>query len=675
MCGLAGYFLRPTFLPPAEALATAKTALAHRGPDDSGLFEDPSHGVGLAHTRLSILDLSPLGHQPMTSDDGRVVLVFNGEIYNFCELRTELEAQGHHLRGHSDTEVLLHLYLAQRQSAEGVTTLLRRLNGIFAFALWDRDLQALLLARDALGVKPLYYSAMETGIAFASEIKALQPMLPAQGHSTSDFTGALDVAALNRYLTFLWCPAEGTPLSTVQKLGPGEAIWVKQGVVQKPFTWYRLPMFQSTTKALQPPSVLLPFSSSLSPLPLTETAAIHGVEQYLRQAVHRQMIADVPVGAFLSGGLDSSSVVAFARQQSPDICCFTIETDGMGDEGFVDDLPYARQVAAHLQVPLEVVRIDSSRMAADLMAMVAQLDEPLADPAPLNVLYISRLARDHGIKILLSGTGGDDLFTGYSRHFALMTEQYWNWLPKSARSSLGWLFHRIDQRQPPLRRLRKFFNGADLGGDARLVNYFCQVERNDLMALYTPEFRAALGDERAEDPMLDFLADLPPQTSRLERLLALEQRFFLTDHNLTYTDKMSMAVGVEVRVPFLDLDLVEFAAHIPSYYKQRGRLSKWVLKKAMEPYLPQNVIYRPKTGFGAPLRRWMRVELRDLLADVLSEQSLHQRGLFEPVAVQRLIQANDRGEIDASYTLLSLLCIELWCRRFIDQVAVASPTF
>ena len=204
-----------------------------------------------------------------------------------------------------------------------------------------------------------------------------------------------------------------------------------------------------------------------------------------------------------------------------------------------------------------------------------------------------------------------------------------------------------------------------------MVNYFRWVDQRDLKALYTPEFRSALGVARAEDPMLDYLAGLPSKTSRLERMLALEQRFFLTDHNLTYTDKMSMAVGVEVRVPFLDLDLVEFAATIPARFKQRGSEGKWVLKKAMEPFLPNDVIYRPKSGFGAPLRRWMRFELRELMADVLGEQSLRARGLFDPVAVEKLIEANDKGRIDASYTLLSLICIELWCRHFLDCRRIA----
>jgi len=642
MCGIAGFSLFPGEQSGRSWLAGARDALAHRGPDDWGLFEDSAHGVGLVHTRLSILDLSPLGHQPMLSEDGRVALVFNGEIYNFRELRADLEARGHCFRGGSDTEVLLRLYLEARREghAPDVAALLRRLNGIFAFALWDFDRRAMLLARDALGVKPLYVRQGSTGLHFASEIKAL-PI------GNSD----IDCAALDRYLSFLWCPGEGTPAASIRKVTPGEAVWVSQGTISARISWYRLPVFRDhATRQSE----------------LSEAEAIRGTAMGLRQAVHRQMVSDVPVGAFLSGGLDSSSVVVFAREVNPDIRCFTIEVEGQEEDGMADDLPYARRVAQHLGVPLDVVRVDASRMAADLPEMVAQLDEPLADPAPLNVLYISRLAREQGVKVLLSGAGGDDLFTGYRRHRALVFEPTWSWLPQTIRATLESVSRRLDQRRPSLRRVAKLFSGASLEGNERLVHYFRWVDRRDLQALYSPSFRSALGEGRAEDPMLDFLATLPPQTDPVERLLALEQRFFLTDHNLIYTDKMSMAVGVETRVPFLDLDLVAFAARIPSRYKQRGSEGKWVLKKAMEPHLPREVIYRSKTGFGAPLRRWMRVELRSLLADVLSERRLRARGLFDAMAVQRLMSANDSGKVDASYTLLSLLCIELWCQRFMD---------
>jgi asparagine synthase (glutamine-hydrolysing) len=632
MCGIVGYSGRFS----GDVLTKALMQISHRGPDDSGVFIAEDRSVGLGHTRLSIVELSPLGHQPMISDEGTVALVFNGEIYNFQALRAELEAAGHRFKGHSDTEVLLQLYMAEGEA------MLSRLNGIFAFALWDSRKKSMLIARDALGVKPLYYAALDGRFSFSSEIKALLQLVPE--------ARALDVASLHRYLSFLWCPGEGTPLKAVRKLLPGQAMWVRSGQIERQWTWYELPIFRGVSADLD------------------ESSALEGTVSHLRQAVQRQMIADVPVGAFLSGGLDSSAIVAFARELNPAIHCFTIESKGGQEAGATDDLPYARKVAKHLGVPLGVVSIDAMRMAGDLERLVAQLDEPLADPAPLNVLYISQLARDQGMKVLLSGAGGDDLFTGYRRHRALQAERYWRWLPHGLRGGLAQVTASLDQHRALTRRLAKLFSGAALEGNERLVEYFRWAREAELLALYTPETRHALGAELAAKPMLDFLQPMPNSVKPLDRMLALEQRFFLADHNLIYTDKMSMAVGVEVRVPFLDLDLVEFAARIPVGLKQRGGEGKWVLKKAMEPYLPNEAIYRPKSGFGAPLRRWMQHDLRALLGDLLSVDSLNRRGLFEPAAVQRLIATNDAGIVDASYTLLSLLCIEIWCRTYIDQV-------
>ena len=638
MCGIVGI----SGVVNLNELTRATHALDHRGPDDSGIFSDNTAGIGLGHTRLSILDLSPLGHQPMFSSNGQVALVFNGEIYNFRELRSELEQQGYLFKGHSDTEVVLALYLTHGQA------MLARLNGIFALAVWDAKRSGLFLARDALGVKPLYYYQGVESFAFASEIKALRHLVPNLVN--------LDGAAVHRYLSFQWCPGAGTPSADIRKLGPGEAMWISNGRMAEHLTWYQLPV-----------------SSKTPGTKLTQAQAITGLQAHVRQAVQRQLVADVPVGAFLSGGLDSSSVVAFARESHPNIQCFTIEATGGQEPGMVDDLAYAKQVASHLRVPLEVVTIDSSKMAADLEHMVYQLDEPLADPAPLNVLYIGRLARAQGYKVLLSGAGGDDIFSGYRRHLALKSEAYLDWLPAGMRLGLHHLASRLDQRLPLIRRLTKLLDSVTLDGDARLANYFLWARRDDLYNLYTPAFKASIADAAAEAPLLSFLKELPKTTTKLDRMLALEQRFFLPDHNLTYTDKMSMAVGVEVRVPLLDLELVQFAAQISDKDRQRGRHSKWIFKKAMEPFLPNNVIYRPKAGFGAPLRRWMCHELKELLGDTLSVTRLKNRGLFEPEAVQRLIEANNTGRIDASYTLLSLLCIELWCKAFIDTpVARAS---
>ena len=631
MCGISGGWFH-TIDP--DRLRASMQLLVHRGPDGSGEYFDETSGVALGHRRLAIIDLSAAGHQPMHSDDGKIVLTYNGELYNYRELRLELEDSGVVFRGTSDTEVLLRLYIAN-----GIA-MLPRLEGIFAFALHDKSKGELLLARDAMGVKPLYYCSGSNGFAFASEIKAL---LSLTGQS-----GPLDAASLHRYLTYLWCPGEGTPLKDVRKLAPGAAMRIRDCEIAERWNWYTLPSKKPVRRWL------------------TKGAAILKVRDLLRTAVHDQLVADVPVGAFLSGGLDSSAITAFAREQVPDLHCFTIEPVGGADRGEADDLPYARKVAKHLGVRLDAVPIEPDRMAAELERMVWQLDEPLADPAPLNVMYISNLAREAGIKVLLSGAGGDDLFTGYRRHLALRLENLWSWLPGSIRHKLDSTAGNLDQQSVLGRRLGRLFLGAGERDDVRLAAYFAWARRDDLMALYNADMKAALSGQHAHQPLVDFLEDFPPDRSRLDKMLALEQRFFLTDHNLNYTDKMSMAAGVEVRVPFLDLELVELAARIPDRYKQRGRVAKWVLKKAMEPYLPKDVIYRPKTGFGAPLRRWMRHDLRDLMGDLLSKESLLSRNLFDPAAVQSLIADNDAGRRDAAYTLFSLMCIEIWCRRFVD---------
>ena len=631
MCGITGFSGHLVKLD----LVAATKALGHRGPDDLGTFYDESKKVGLGHTRLSIIELSPLGHQPMVSGDESVCLVFNGEIYNFQDLRVELENKGHAFKGKSDTEVVLNMYL------EYGIDCLSKLNGIFGLAVYDGRSDNLYVARDGLGVKPIYYFVNDELVSFSSEIKSLLKLVP-DGLKP-------DYEALHRYMTFLWCPGDGTPATSIKKVLPGEVIAIKAGKIVNKVVWYRLPQTKVGKKIT------------------VASDAVIQVRQGLSKAVERQMVADVPVGAFLSGGLDSSAIVALASQRAPDLQCFTIEPIGGSDDDVVEDLPYAVEVAKHLGVDLEIVKIESSNLANDLVEMVWQLDEPLADPAPLNVLYISRLARERGIKVLLSGSGGDDLFTGYRRHLALRYEGLWSWLPIAARQGLESFSLGLNQSKKLGQRLSRLFNNAGASGDERLSAYFAWARRADLEHLFSPEMRNAVKSIRPEQPMLDFLVGVDAGLSPIDRMLTLEQRFFLADHNLIYTDKMSMAAGVEVRVPFLDLDLVELAASIPDQFKQKGRIGKWVLKKAMEPYLPHDVIYRPKTGFGAPLRRWIKYDLRDLISDVLSVQSIQSRGLFNADSVHKLVADNDSGRRDAAYTIFSLLCIEIWCRKFIDS--------
>ncbi len=636
MCGILGF--SGSFGP--AVLDAGLRAIAHRGPDDSGVFVDTAAGVGLGHVRLSILDLSPLGHQPMLGADGTVVLVFNGEIYNFRELRSELVSAGCVFRGHSDTEVLLNLYLLCGE------TMLQRLNGVFAFAIWDERTRSIFVARDGLGVKPLYYAKTDAGVVFASELKALLV--------NPEVKREIDPYAVLMHLTYLWCPAPHTILAGVKKLPPGHAMQIRDGEIQRLWKHYELPYDQ----AIETFSV--------------EEAALQ-VEQSVRTAVERQMVADVPVGSFLSGGLDSSAVVAFAKQVQPDVRlqCFTIGLKDGGEEGFAEDLPYAKKVAKHLGVDLHTVHV-GAEMADQLETMIYHLDEPLADPAPLNALFISQLAREHGIKVLLSGAGGDDIFSGYRRHYALQQERYWDWCPSWGRSMLAGGASLLPIGRPSLRRLRKAFEYADLNADERLVSYFYWGQPSRLEGLLSETCRRQINGKRVSEPLLQALHNIPQHREPLDRMLFLESKFFLPDHNLNYTDKMSMAVGVEVRVPLLDLDLVALAARLPVGYKQHGREGKWIFKKAMEKYLPHEVIHRPKTGFGAPLRSWLHSEskLKPLMMDVLSKEAIIQRGIFDVKAVEALIEQDAKGKVDATYTIFSMMCIELWCRIFLDETAI-----
>ena len=440
-------------------------------------------------------------------------------------------------------------------------------------------------------------------------------------------------------------------LESISKLEPGHAMIIREGRIVRKWQYYDLPYTQGVE--------LIP-----------EMEAVEEVHEQIKNSVNRQMVADVPVGAFLSGGLDSSSVVTFAKQftNNQKLQCFTIgfKDDSFKKEGMADDLPYAQRVAKHLGVDLHTIDV-GPEMADQLEWMIYHLDEPQADPAPLNVYFISKLAKESGIKVLLSGAGGDDIFSGYRRHYALLQEQYWSWLPGFFRKVMRNFSSRLPENTAPGRRLAKAFRFADREQEERLAGYFHWLEPSCQWNLYSQPLKESLANETFSAPLLRTLSKLPRGTDPLNKMLYLEGKHFLADHNLNYTDKMSMACGVEVRVPLLDPDLVALAARLPVSYKQNGREGKWIFKKAMEPYLPHDVIYRPKTGFGAPLRSWLRHELRPVVEDVLSAKSLQQRGLFDPRGVQRLIEMDRSGQVDGTYPIFSLMCIELWCRIFLDQ--------
>jgi asparagine synthase (glutamine-hydrolysing) len=650
MCGILGISINPRVDNRSSSELKKKfvdrfeasiSMLTHRGPDGSGSDYFFDEGVFLGHTRLSIQDLSPAGAQPMKSESEKLVITFNGEIYNFLTLKSELEILGYVFSSNTDTEVIMYLY------AEFGLDCFAMLDGIFALAIFDRIKNNLIVARDGMGIKPLYYYYDETEFTFSSEIKAIERVLV-------DKNLTLQKSNINRYLTFQWCPGEGTPFKEIKKQNPGEALVIKNGEIIDRKTFYELPIVRSPKKKT---NVLV-------------KDVVAGLDANLRKAVHDQMLSDAPVGAFLSGGLDSTSIVAFAKEIDPTITCFTIDTQGYRNDGMTDDLPYARAAAKYLNVPLEVVAVDSDCLIKNLEKMVWMLDEPLGDPAPLNVLYISELAKQNGMKVLLSGAGGDDILTGYRRHQAIIYDKKLQMIPKCILSELEKLTGKLDKRVTLFRRLAKLFNGTSLTGDNKIINYFKWMDQGLLSSLYTNAFRQEIANDLAEQPMLDFLKTAHCDSTDLDRMLALEQRFFTTDHNLTYTDKMSMAAGVEVRVPLLAKNLVEFAASIPDDLKQNGREGKWIFKKTMEAYLPNEIIYRSKTGFGAPLRHWLKNELSDYVEDLLSHSSLAARGLFDSERVRRLVVDNHSGKIDASYTIFSLMCIEIWCRQHLDLAPI-----
>ena len=393
--------------------------------------------------------------------------------------------------------------------------------------------------------------------------------------------------------------------------------------------------------------------------------SIFNTTELLQNAVKRQMISDVPIGAFLSGGLDSSAIVTFASQINPNIECFTIKAEGYEDEGFADDYPYALAVAKHLGVRLNSVNVKPRDIINNIHKMVEILDEPLADPAALNIYFISKVAKEAGIKVLLSGTGGDDVFSGYRRHLAVKYNSVIRNIPVPLIYIIKATLNKLNSNQAIIRRIQKLFGNISSNSDQFLINCFKWINNNNLETLYTQEMKTHLKVSSTDTPMLTFLSDINQNLTDLQKCLAMEREFFLPDHNLIYTDKMSMAKGIEVRVPFLDKELVNFISMLPDRLLVNGNTVKWILKKSMEPYLPKHIINRPKTGFGMPIRKWLKSDLREFVHDTLDSKEFKNRGLFDPQSVKNLIISNENGIGDFSYTILSLLCIELWCQRFL----------
>lgn len=614
----------------------ALNTISHRGPDSSGIYV--KENLFLGHTRLSIQDLSENGNQPMYSEDKRYVIIFNGEIYNHLEIRKEL-LDYREFRSSGDTETVLYAYI------EYGVSILEKLNGIFSFAIFDNETSELIIARDHFGVKPLYFYNKNDLFLFGSELKSFLPF---------KIDLSLCPEAVLNYISFLWSPGEKTAFKNVKKLLPGTFLKfrINEPIYAKPEFFYKLkyPKFRSKK---------------------SEEQLINELEIYLLKAVERQLLSDVPVGFFLSGGLDSSLIVAMARKLYPkiEIKCFTIDVgdNNAAIEGFIDDLYYAKKVASFLKVDLNIVSAEFD-IVKMFDKMVWHLDEPQADAAPLNVLKIAELARKKDIKVLIGGTAGDDLFSGYRRHQAIIIEKYLKILPhfiiRLVQNSVKFLPSTL----PGVRRLKKLVHNLHETPIRRQLGYFSWLSESISKSLFSDELKVCLN---SYDPFEYFykIADgLDDDTNDLDRMLFWELNTFLVDHNLNYTDKMGMAVGVEARVPFLDLDLVGFSQSIPASMKMKGKETKYILKKVAERYLPNDVIYRPKTGFGAPVRKWITSDLQPMIDERLSIDRIKARGIFNPEAVWDLINQNKSGKIDASYSIWALLAIESWFMQFVDGI-------
>lgn len=630
MCGILGSYSKK-FHFKEEHL----NIISHRGPDDKGYFFE--NNVMLGHRRLSIVDLSINGHQPMSSIDNSYTIVFNGEIYNHIEIRNELIKEGFKFKSNSDTETLLYGYVKW-----GIE-ILKKLNGIFAFAIYDKLNSKLFIARDQFGVKPLYYYNQDGIFAFSSELKALTQI--------DGFDQSIRIESFFFYLQTLYAPGNMTPFSSVNKLLPGHYLMVDtlSGTIEDN-TYYKLIFSESDQNK-------------------SEEDWLKELDLILNKAVERQLMSDVPVGFFLSGGLDSSLLVAIAKSKSNQnsIKCFTISTgEKMVNEGFSDDEFYAKKVAKYLNVDLEI--LPAQVFNKNLFdKMIWHLDEPQADPAPLNVYNICKGARDNGIKVLIGGAAGDDLFTGYRRHQVLLLEKYYKLIPIFLKKISSFLILKLNSRSTFIRRLKKLIRNIAVNKIERLAGYFMWLEEDVIFNLF--EKSAQLELKKDILPMSywqNLLNNFPSSTSDINKMLYLELSTFLPDHNLNYTDKMSMAVGVETRVPYLDFELVEFANRLPIRYKMKGKTTKYLLRKVAEKYLPMDVIYRPKTGFGAPIRTWIREDLKNQLDLFSTDSILIKKGILNSTAVKKLIDNDNSGKIDASYTILSLLAIDSWYNQFLS---------
>jgi len=625
VCGIYGIFqLDGTPADPVLMPAMGRV-IAHRGPDDEGHHADGPCAIGMR--RLSIIDLAG-GHQPLSNGDGSLWLVCNGEIYNFRELRRELIALGHRFKTASDSEVILHGY------AQYGDKFIHRLNGMFGFALWDAHRRRLIICRDRLGIKPIYLYRDARRIAFASESKALL-VLPG-------VSAEIDPAALHSYLNLGYVAAPQSIFRGIRKLPPASMLVVEGGCVEERRYWR------------------VPAEIDRNP---GEDESVERVRARLDEAVRMQMVSDVPIGAFLSGGIDSSAVVGFmAAHSDRPIRTYAIGFKGTAADDFYNELPYARRVADlfHTEHHEIVVRPD---VVALLPRLLWHMDEPLSDTAFITTYLVSQFAR-RDVTVILSGVGGDELFGGYTRYLGNHYQAYFDRLPGWARRAASALGERLpSDRHSPLLNLSRLAKGfletAGMPFEERYrayVQVFRVEEAQRLLrsdsAAHPDSIAAAFGHASSGDA--------------LNRMLAVDAETQLPDDLLMLTDKMSMATSLECRVPLLDHELVELAASMPEEVKIRGGRLKHVLKEAVSGLLPRDILERRKRGFGTPMGAWLKQDLAPLVRGLLSESVVEDRALFHFPAVRELIESHEASRVDGTDRLLALLNLEIWSRIYLD---------